>query len=104
MTSVHVRCRTLICSRTPLSHYSSGYRWGTSCALPFSTWLTAISGYRQYNSRERQNDFTRAYLEIIDAAIGANVDFVLLAGDLFERRAIDPITLSHAITGLERLE
>ena len=60
-------------------------------------------GYRQYNSRERQNDFTRAYLEIIDVAIDRRVDFVLLAGDLFERRAIDPITLSHAITGLERL-
>ena len=26
-------------------------------------------GYRQYNSRARQNDFTRAYLEIIDVAI-----------------------------------
>ena len=61
-------------------------------------------GYRQYNSRERQNDFTRAYLDIIGTAIERKVDFVLLAGDLFERRAIDPITLSHAITGLERLK
>ncbi|MDE0200305.1 MAG: DNA repair exonuclease, partial [Caldilineaceae bacterium] len=61
-------------------------------------------GYRQYNSRERQNDFTRAYLEIVGIAIEKKVDFVLLAGDLFERRAIDPITLSHAITGLERLK
>ena len=61
-------------------------------------------GYRQYNSRERQNDFTRAYLEIIDAAIAKKVDFVLLAGDLFEKRAIDPLTLVHAINGLERLK
>ena len=60
-------------------------------------------GYRQYNSRERQNDFTRAYLDIIRAAIERKVDFVLLAGDLFEKRAIDPVTLDHAITGLERL-
>ena len=60
-------------------------------------------GYRQYNSRERQNDFTRAYLDIIGAAIDREVDFVLLAGDLFEKRAISPITLDHAITGLERL-
>ena len=60
-------------------------------------------GYRQYNSRARQNDFTRAYLEIIDAAIAKKVDFVLLAGDLFEKRAIDPLTLVHAINGLERL-
>ena len=61
-------------------------------------------GYRQYNSRERQNDFTRAYLEIIDVAIDRKVDFVLLAGDLFEKRAIDPLTLVHAINGLERLK
>ena len=60
-------------------------------------------GYRQYNSRERQNDFTRAYLDIIRAAIERKVDFVLLAGDLFEKRAIDPVTLDHAIVGLERL-
>ena len=61
-------------------------------------------GYRQYNSRERQNDFTRAYLEIIEVAIDRKVDFVLLAGDLFEKRAIDPLTLVHAINGLERLK
>lgn len=61
-------------------------------------------GYRQYNSRERQNDFTRAYLDIIKAAIDNRVDFVLMAGDLFEKRAIDPLTLVHAIYGLERLK
>lgn len=60
-------------------------------------------GYRQYSSRDRQNDFTRAYFDIIDSAVKQEVDFVLLAGDLFEKRAIDPRTLVHAITGLERL-
>lgn len=60
-------------------------------------------GKRQYNNRRRQNDFTRAYLDIIDAAIAREVDFVLLAGDLFEKRTIDPLTLVHAISGLERL-
>ena len=60
-------------------------------------------GYRQYNSRDRQSDFARAYFDIIDRAIKQKVDFVLLAGDLFEKRAIDPRTLVHAITGLERL-
>lgn len=60
-------------------------------------------GYRQYNSRDRQNDFTRAYFDLIDSAIKQKVNFVLLAGDLFEKRAIDPRTLVHAITGLERL-
>ena len=61
-------------------------------------------GYRQYNNTDRQNDFTRAYLNIIDAAIARKVDFVLLAGDLFEKRTIDPLTLHHAISGLERLK
>lgn len=60
-------------------------------------------GHRQYNSKERQNDFTRAYLDIIQKAIDASVDFVVLAGDLFEKRAIDALTLNIAIIGLERL-
>ncbi len=61
-------------------------------------------GHRQYNSKDRQNDFTRAYLDIIQAAIDHKVDFVVLAGDLFEKRAIDALTLNHAIIGLERLK
>ena len=61
-------------------------------------------GYRQYNSRERQNDFTRAYFNIIQTAIDRKVDFVVLSGDLFEKRAIDPLTLDHAITGLKQLK
>lgn len=61
-------------------------------------------GHRQYNSKARRNDFTRAYLDIIQAAIDTSVDFVVLAGDLFEKRAIDALTLNIAITGLERLQ
>lgn len=61
-------------------------------------------GHRQYNSKERQNDFTRAYLDIIQVAIDTSVDFVILAGDLFEKRAIDALTLNIAIIGLERLQ
>ncbi len=46
-------------------------------------------GYRQYNLRERFNDFGQAFLNVIDTAIAEKVDFVLLAGDLFQKRAID---------------
>ena len=60
-------------------------------------------GHRQYKSTERQDDFTRAYLEIIRAAVQRKVDFVLLAGDLFQKRAIDPRTLADSIAGLEQL-
>lgn len=61
-------------------------------------------GYRQYNLRERVNDFARAWLSVIDIAIQERVDFVLLAGDLFQKRTIDPPTLSQALRGLERLQ
>lgn len=61
-------------------------------------------GYRQYNQKERFNDFARAFLSIVDAAITADVDFTVLAGDLFQKRAIDALTLNQAMTGLERLK
>ena len=50
-------------------------------------------GYRQYNLAERYNDFGRAFHRMIDIAIAEKVDFVLLAGDLFHKRAIDALTL-----------
>lgn len=61
-------------------------------------------GYRQYNLRERFNDFGRAFHEVIQIAIAEKVDFVLLAGDLFHKRAIDALTLNQAIAALERLK
>jgi DNA repair exonuclease SbcCD nuclease subunit len=60
-------------------------------------------GYRQYNLRERFNDFGRAFHHVIDVAIAEKVDFVLLAGDLFHKRAIDALTLNQAMSALERL-
>lgn len=60
-------------------------------------------GKWQYNLRERFNDFGRAFHHIIDRAIAADVDFVILAGDLFEKRAIDALTLNQAMRALSRL-
>jgi DNA repair exonuclease SbcCD nuclease subunit len=60
-------------------------------------------GYRQYNNSERYNDFARAFLYVIDAAIQHKVDFVVLAGDLFQKRTIDALTLNQAIRGLDKL-
>jgi DNA repair exonuclease SbcCD nuclease subunit len=60
-------------------------------------------GYQQYNHKERFNDFGRAFYAVIDQAINQKVDFVILAGDLFHKRAIDALTLNQAIRGLERL-
>ncbi|QBD80594.1 exonuclease SbcCD subunit D [Ktedonosporobacter rubrisoli] len=61
-------------------------------------------GYEQYGVRERFNDFSRAFWNIIDEAVARDVDFVLIAGDLFNKRAIDAQTLIHAIEGLKRLK
>jgi exonuclease SbcD len=61
-------------------------------------------GYQQYNNKERFNDFGRAFLHIVDQAIAEQVDFVVLGGDLFQKRAIDPPTLIQAIGGLSRLK
>jgi DNA repair exonuclease SbcCD nuclease subunit len=61
-------------------------------------------GYQQYNHKERFNDFGRAFLHVVDQAIAEQVDFVILGGDLFQKRAIDPPTLVQAMEGLGRLK
>ncbi len=61
-------------------------------------------GYQQYNHKERFNDFGRAFLHIVDEAVAEQVDFVILGGDLFQKRAVDPPTLLQAIGGLSRLK
>jgi DNA repair exonuclease SbcCD nuclease subunit len=68
-------------------------------------------GYQQYNSKERFNDFGRAFLHIVDqAGAGAGqareqrADFVLLAGDLFEKRTVDPLAMYQAVDGLRALQ
>jgi exonuclease SbcD len=61
-------------------------------------------GYEQYGVRERFNDFTRTFWAITQEAIDRHVDFVVIAGDLFNKRAIDAQTLIHAIEGLRKLK
>lgn len=61
-------------------------------------------GYQQYNHKERFNDFGRAFEYIVRRALEEQVDFVLLAGDLFHKRSIDPLTLLQAVTMLDMLK
>jgi DNA repair protein SbcD/Mre11 len=61
-------------------------------------------GYRQYNLNSRHTDFGRAFVSALLTAIEARVDFVLLAGDLFHKRAIDALTLNQAMFALEKLK
>ncbi|HEV2580485.1 MAG TPA: exonuclease SbcCD subunit D, partial [Ktedonobacteraceae bacterium] len=61
-------------------------------------------GYEQYGVRERFNDFSRAFWDITAEAVNRKIDFMVIAGDLFHKRAIDALTLIHAIEGLQRLK
>jgi DNA repair exonuclease SbcCD nuclease subunit len=61
-------------------------------------------GYDQYGSKERYNDFARAFMDILDDAIRRKVDVVLIAGDLFNKRAIDALTLTQAYESLQKLK
>jgi len=61
-------------------------------------------GYRQYGSRVRYNDFAETFDAIVSDAIARRVDFVLLAGDLFHKRTVDPQTLLQATMILRRLQ
>jgi len=62
-------------------------------------------GCRRYNIEERTRDFFRAWADIIERhAIETRVDFVLIAGDFFNSRKVDPQAMNHAMIGLEKLK
>jgi DNA repair protein SbcD/Mre11 len=62
-------------------------------------------GCRRYNLEERTKDFFRAWYDVITThAIPNRIDFMLIAGDFFDRRNIDPQAMNHAIAGLELLK
>ncbi len=61
-------------------------------------------GCRRYNIEERTKDFFRSWRDVIEKHAKPNeVDFVLIAGDFFDRRNIDPQTMNHALAGLQLL-
>jgi DNA repair protein SbcD/Mre11 len=61
-------------------------------------------GYEQYGIKERFNDFARAFLAVVDDAIARRADLFIVAGDLFNKRAIDALTLIQAQSALQRLK
>ncbi|MBC7315229.1 MAG: exonuclease SbcCD subunit D [Chloroflexi bacterium] len=60
-------------------------------------------GYEQYNCPERYDDFARAFAHLVEEAIRQRVDALLLAGDLFHKRTIEPRTLLQASYYLQQL-
>jgi len=52
-------------------------------------------GKRQYNLYERYNDYFRAFKWILTLAFNEEVDFLLIAGDIFDHKNIGPSVLSE---------
>ncbi|HSM83038.1 MAG TPA: DNA repair exonuclease [Nodosilinea sp.] len=62
-------------------------------------------GFDRYDTPERTKDFFRALQTVLERyAIGEGVDFVAIAGDLFEHRNIQPATLNQAQVCLQALK
>jgi DNA repair protein SbcD/Mre11 len=62
-------------------------------------------GFDRYDTPERTKDFFRALNTALDLyAIQESVDFVLIAGDLFEHRNIKPATLNQAQVCFQALQ
>ena len=62
-------------------------------------------GFRQYGHTEREWDFDDAFRWAINQAMAKQVDFVLLAGDLFQSGSnLQATTFHNAVTHLEALQ
>ncbi|MBT9315368.1 metallophosphoesterase family protein [Leptothoe spongobia] len=62
-------------------------------------------GFDRYNSKVRTTDFFHTLWDVFERyAIGTAVDFVVIAGDLFEHRMIQPAILNQAQLCLQQLE
>ena len=68
-------------------------------------------GYRQYNLESREEDFFLAFRDVITRYAlpqkeggKPQVDFVVIAGDLFDTRQIQPVTLDRASQVLDSLQ
>lgn len=60
-------------------------------------------GNAQYGQRDRALDFARAFKYVCEYARDARADFMLIAGDLFHKRTVDPDTLLRAHVLLQEL-
>lgn len=62
-------------------------------------------GFDRYGSKTRTKDFFHTLWDVLERyAVGESVDFVAIAGDLFEHRTIQPAVLNQAQLCLQRLQ
>lgn len=61
-------------------------------------------GCTRYQLAESPRDFFDAWFDVLKKyAIGEAVDFVLICGDFFHKRNVDPQTMNHAVFGLRKM-
>ena len=51
-------------------------------------------GYQQYNLPERKRDFNKAFNWVLNKSVEEDIDFILLAGDVFNTNKSDPETIA----------
>ncbi|MBV9214771.1 MAG: exonuclease SbcCD subunit D [Acidobacteria bacterium] len=58
-------------------------------------------GCTRYQLVESPRDFYDAWVDVLERyAVGEKVDFVLIAGDFFHKKAVPPETMNYAVDGL----
>lgn len=61
-------------------------------------------GCTRYQLAESPRDFYDAWVDVLERyAIAERVDFVIMCGDFFHKRAVPPETMNYAVEGLERM-
>ena len=60
-------------------------------------------GYRQYGLEARAQDFARAFDSVVAYCLNERPDFLVLAGDLFDVKSVEPGTYAHADARLKEL-
>lgn len=61
-------------------------------------------GCTRYQLTESPRDFFEAWVDVLKRyAIGEQVDFVIMCGDFFHKRAVPPETMNYAVEGLTML-
>ncbi|MBL8207705.1 MAG: metallophosphoesterase [Blastocatellia bacterium] len=64
-----------------------------------------ISRYRRFGTVDRTRDFFEAWSDCLQRyALAEEVDFVVIAGDFFDTRRVEPQAMDHAMFGLVKLK
>ena len=61
-------------------------------------------GHRQYGLDQRASDFAKSFEWLCDEAINNKVDFMIISGDMFDTRTLNPQTLEYAVKPLYKLQ